>query len=280
MSVLSGRYGTINGIPAVRNWQIGKDGNLSRFVNSATAAGSGRKKGVGQWGGSYASHGGIPAVMPSEFFSFVGYTAPTSGVLGTVGQAYTGSAIVDALGINWNWVGGQVLEHQVSFGGHLALTSVPVNAAVLDATVSDPEAVGLTLIKYSADDGVTWTTLTDLTQASLQFQASNSQYVNSSTYSNTGRVPGPIDWSASIGVEANLLGHGLTQFNDYMWRFYVNATECYELKWGMVKAFSGLQVSPESGQVISHSINIEMSAAVDAALGHIKLPDASTWWPF
>lgn len=277
--VHGGRFGVVNGITQVRNWSINDDGNASRFVNSATKMGAGRRAGVKQWNGSYASHGGIPAVMPSEFFSFLGYTAPDDDTAGGVGQTYEGTAIVDAIGINWNWAGGPVLEHQVGFSGHLGLTPNAADTAITDATVSNPEPICPCKIEYSAD-GNTWTELDNITQASLNIQAANGSYVNSSTDCNTGRVPGPIDWAASIAVEDNLLGSGLTKFTDYWWKFYVTASTFYELKWGIVKSFTGLQINRETQQVISHVINLEMNGSAYAGAGHIKLPDTTTWWPF
>lgn len=277
MAIHGGAKGVVDGVSAVRNWQISDDGQLSRFVNSATALGSGRRKGIQQWNGNYACHGAVPAHFPGEFFTFLGYTAPDDNVSG-VGLTYGGEAVVDAIGINWDWASGNVIEHSLGFSGHLALTATAADTEVLDATVSDPEPVGVTKIAYSAN-GSDFTDLTDLTQASLQIQAANSSYVNSSTASGTGRIAGPIDWTASINIESSVMGHGLTKFNDYVWRFYVTATTYYELKWGQVKGYTGLVINPETGQVISHTINIEMNATKSAALGFIKKPGAVTWWP-
>lgn len=280
--VHGGRFGVVDGITQVRNWQINDDGNLARGVNSASKMGSFRRKGTASWAGSYSAHGAVAAVMPSEMFSFLGYTAPDGGTVGGVGQTYEGAAIVDSLGISWNWAGGNVIEHQIGFSGHLTLTPTAADIAALDATVSDPEVVGVCKITRSVD-GAAWVEIENVTQASLNIQAANAAYINSSTSSNTGRVPGPIDWTASIGVEDNLLGSGLSKFTDYWFRFYVTATTFYELKWGTVKSFSGLQISRETQQVIAHSISIEMNGTKSVAsvltAGHIKLPDASTWWP-
>jgi len=285
MAIHGGRFGTINGIPAVKSWQINDDGNLSRFINSATAMGHGRRKGVSQWAGGYGSHGAKPAVMPAKFFSFAGYTAPDNDTANGDGQVYLGNAIVDSVNITWDWAGGGVLQHQVGFSGDLALTSTPNHAAYLDSTISGPQAVGLCSIQHSID-GSAWVTTANITQAQLNIVAANSAYINSSTASGTGRVPGPIDWTASLAVDGELFGNGVSKNADYWWRFYINATEFYELKWGTVKGFSGLTVDRESQKVVSHSINIEMNATSDIvvpgtpAMGYIKLPDTTTYWPF
>ena len=281
--VHGGRFGVVDGVSQVRNWQINDDGNLARGVNSASKMGSFRRKGTAAWAGGYSAHGAVSGVMPSELFGFLGYTAPDNDTAGGAGQTYAGDAIVDSLGITWNWAGGNVIEHQIGFSGHLGLTAAAADAAVLDATISDPEVIGVCKITRSVD-GSTWVEIENITQASLNIQAANAAYINSSTASNTGRVPGPIDWTASIGVEDNLLGSGLSKFSDYYFRFYVTASTFYELKWGTVKSFSGLQISRETQQVIAHTINIEMNGTKNVSsvltAGHILLPGGATWWPF
>ena len=278
MTVHSGRFGTIDGIPAVRNWQINDDASLSAFANSATRRAQGRRKGVSQWGGSYGAHGAVPIVLPGELFDFLGYTAPDTDVEGTAGITYSGNAIVDSFGVAWDWAGGSVLAHQIGFSGNLALTKTPADAAVLDASVSDPEYPCPTKITYSVD-GITFTELTDLVQASFNIQAQNSAYVNSSTGCNTGRKAGLIDWNLSMTTENNNLGGGLTKFTDYWFRLYITATTYYELKFGMVKSFSGLTIDEESGRIISHTINVEANAVkAGGSVGHILLPDTTLWW--
>lgn len=280
MTVHSGQFSAIDGIAQVRNWQISDDGSLSRGVNSASAMGHFSRKGITQWNGGFACHGALPAVFPSERFTFLGYTSPDNDISGD-GLTYGGSAILDALGINWNWAGGQVIEHSAGFSGHLALTPTPADDEVLDATFTDPEPIGVCKIMKSID-GATFTELTDLVSAQLNISAANQAYINSGTASGTGRVPGPIDWNLSIVVEDALAGHGLTKFTDYAWRLYTTATLYYELKWGMVKSFTGITADRETHRVIQHTINIEMNCvkAAGGAFGHILKPGGATWWPF
>ncbi len=42
--------------------------------------------------------------MPSEYFDFAGYTAPTTGARGATGQRHSAdNAICEEVTINWNW---------------------------------------------------------------------------------------------------------------------------------------------------------------------------------
>lgn len=277
---LSGRYGVVNGLSAIRNWQVNDNGALAKFVNSATAIGAGRRAGVSSWSGSYSNHGGTPPVFPGTLFGFTGFTAPDDQILGHQGAKYVGNALVESVSINWDWTSGNVLENQTSFQGALGLAE-STGYPVADAGVSDPEPVGPCFIEYSADNGSTWTTLQNVTQASLQMQNAVQPVVTSSTNGLTDRRAGPFDWAANITVEDTIMGSGLTKYSAYIWRFHTTATYFYLLKWGRVKEFTGLNVQPESGAIISHNIALEMSATEQIAgtptLGQVRGPGASPY---
>lgn len=276
--VHGGRYGVVNGITGVRNWQINDNGTLSKYVNSATAIGSGRKAGITSWAGGFSGHGGLPPVLPGILFGFEGYTAPDDDILSHQGIKYTGNAMVESAAINWDWASGNVLEYQVGFSGALGLTETAGAYPYADVGVSDPEAIGLCHIDYSVD-GSTWTVLSNVTQASLQLTNAVQPYVNSSTAGGTGRKAGVFDWTASIAIEDTLLGGGLAKFTTYQWRFYTDATHFWFLKWGTVKEFTGLTSSPETGAIISHTIAIEMNAQKAGVLGSVIAPAAmSSYW--
>ena len=275
---LGGRYGVINGITGVRNWQVSQNGAPAVYANSATAIGHGRKAGITSWAGGFSNHGAVPPVLPGILFGFAGFTAPDNGILGGVGYKYTGNAMVDSVAINWDWQGGNVIENQTSFQGALALTTVAGSYPPTDAGVSDPQTSTGTSIQYSAD-GATWVTLANLTQASLQITNGVQPVVNSSTAGGTDRRAGLVDWTANINVQDTLLGSGLTQFTPYQWRFYTDNTLFWLLKWGQVKEFTNLQVSPESGAIIGYTLSLEMCAEVAGVLGSIKAPGAgSSYW--
>lgn len=278
----SGRFGVIGGVSAVENFSINDDTTLARFRNSATGGGMGSRAGVGNWNGTYNGTGAQPYLLPGLFIGFVGYTAPDSDIINTVGQAYTGTIIADTANIVWDWASGAVLKHSVGFSGHLALTVAAAHAAVLDATVSDPEPIGPCKISWSSDNGSTYTQLKNVSQAQLSINAANSSYINSDTAGNTGRLSGPIDWSASITIESNILGGGvLAKGVSYMFKFFTTGTKFYELKWGKVKGFTNF-VTDVNGNIISHSVAIEMSAtelvSSTPTIGHILLPDTTTYW--
>lgn len=275
---LGGRYGVVNGLTGIRNWQLNDDGTLAVFANSATAAGQGRLPGITAWTGGYSNHGALPPVLPGVLFGFQGFTAPDNGILGGVGYKYSGNAMVDSVSINWDWQGGNVIENQTSFQGALSLAYVPGAYPYADVGVSNPEPSTGTRIDYSVD-GTTWTTLNNLTQASLQITNGVQPVVNSSTAGGTDRKAGLTDWSANISIQDTLLGSGLVKSSAYQFRFYTDATHFWLLKWCRVKGFTGLQVDPQSGAIIGYTAALEMCGVLNGVLGSLIAPAAgSSYW--
>lgn len=281
MAIHGGRYGKVNGIDSVADWQINDNGTLAQYRNSGTGAGVGRKAGITSWAGGYNGHGATPTVWPTEIFPFLGLAAPDDDFTSDgAGLTYGGDAIVDSININWDWVSGNIISHSVGFSGHLTLTRTPNDTTEFSSAVSDPESSNGCIFQYSSDDGDTWTTLGAMTNAALSIVAANQSYVNSDTGGKTGRKPGPIDWQMQITCENNIYGNGLVKGQSYWWKCFVDDTHFYSLKWGRVKEFTGINVNPQTGAIISQTISIEMDATLSGALGFIKKPDTSTYWPF
>lgn len=281
MPIHGGRYGKINGIDAVADWQISDNGTLAQYRNSGTGAGMGRKQGTTSWAGSYNGHGATPTVLPTEIFPFLGLAGTDDDFAPSgVGLTYGGDVIVDSININWDWASGNIISHSVGFSGHLGLTRLTADETEFSSAVSNPESSNGCIFQYSSDDGDTWTTFTAMTNAALSIMAANQSYVNSDTAGRTGRKPGPIDWQLQITCESNIYGNGLVKGQSYWWRCFVNSEEFYDLKWGRVKEFTGINVNPQTGSIISQTVAIEMDAALNGALGFIKLPTGGTYWPF
>jgi hypothetical protein len=275
MGVHSGKFGVVNGMSTVRNWNITDELSNPKFTASNTAGGTGRKTGIDAWTGSFGYFGATPTVMPGESFTFKGYCAPDNDTLAGVGTNVTGTALIDSVVISWNWTNGDIISAVANFSGHLGLTENLAAAAIADATTPDAPAACGTKIEYSSD-GVTYTELANLTQATLTISAANQSYVNSGTSCGTGRKPGPIDWSLSITQQeqANILTNG----NNYFLKCWIDGVNFWHLKWGKYKGRSNLSVDMESGAIISHVKNFEMNG-YNTTQGFIKLPAAgANWW--
>lgn len=277
MGVHSGKFGVINGMSTARNWQITDDITNPKYVASNTQGGTGRISGIESWQGSFGYYGAIPPVMPGDIFAFAGYTAPDNDTLAGTGTKATGNAIVDSIAITWNWGNGDIISQVCNFSGHLGLAWADAQAALSDATAPDAPTICGTKIEYS-DDGAAWTELTDCLQATLTLSAANTAYVNSSTSCTTGRKAGIIDWTAAITRQdtKKILSKGDSKY----WRFYTDSNSYFLLKWGKVKGFTNFNVDIETGNIISHVMNLEMNGVNAGVIGSIRVPDAvADWWP-
>ncbi len=277
MGIHSGKFAVVNGKSTVRSWSISDTMALMKFVASNTQGGSGRRKGVKSWSGSYNQYGATPAAMPGEMPTFAGYTAPDSDTVGGDGDIYSGTTIIDSVAVTWNYGGGDILSMVTNFSGHLSLSKT--SDLLADATdPTTPEICGLP-IEYSTDNGATFTALSNLTQAVLTITSANQAFVNSSTNCETGRKPGPIDFTLALTRQESNLDADFAKGDDLIFKMWVDDTNFWFLKWCKVKEFTGLTADTETGAIIQHTVNLEMNGFVDGfGIGLIMLPGNSVYW--
>ena len=284
MGVHSGKFGVVSGQGSVQDWSIVDASSPVPHVSSASQGGRGRLAGVREWTGSFKRLGSTPIVMPGDLVAFVGYTAPVDDVLGSNGVKYSGNALIKQLQATWNWKTGDPIMHSVDFEGDGALT-VAEGAAISDASAA-PDAVSPfpCKIEYGADVAVSPTVWANIVQAVLTLTCDVQEFTNSSTVVAgeqwKGRRAGNIDWNLAVTVEDDVrASRPLISANTQL-RVYTDADSFWQLIWGHVKDYTNLSVSPETGAILSHVVNIEMSGFVGGAAGSVTLPDAgSAWWP-
>jgi len=287
MGVHSGKFGVVNGMSTVRTWSINDSMAPKPYVASNTLFGTGRRRGIETWNGSFGAYGHTPSVFPGEQFEFIGYTAPDNDVTGP-GLRYKGQSLVENVQINWNWGGGDIINSVVNFQGHIGLTIQPAGNELYDLSIPEvPEVVG-TKIEYSTN-GVDFVEWENLLSATLTISCALQEYVNSSSVDTddrvwTGRKSGPIDFTLAI-TEQDVDRSKFEKGDSLVIRAYVNATEYYELKWTQVAEFTGITVDRETGAIIQQTVNLNMDGfdpaalTYNAATGHILLPSGEQWWP-
>jgi hypothetical protein len=278
----SGKFGLVNGIEGVREWQVNDGHAPAVAVASNTAFGTHREQGVHDWSGSFVHYHVDPPVMPGETLAFVGYTAPDNDAGGS-GMRYSGNGVVSQLQVGWAWANGEIITMAYEFGGHLKLTPANGVAPVDSSNFAGVPVAGSAGIDFSTN-GSTWTAIDHIAQAQLTVLSSLVPYVNSGTVVDgqlwTGRKSGPIDWNVVLTVQDTIRSQ-LTKGQEVWLRLYVDATRFWQLSYGIVREFTGIQVNRQTGAIVGYTIPIEMKAcaAADGSLGEIILPDESTWWP-
>lgn len=283
MGVASGKFGTLNDVSTVKNWSITDGHNQTPVVASNTRWGRARRRGVQFWNGNFAFSGKQPPVMPGEFFDFQGFTAPDDDQAGP-GQEYSGQAMCKQITMNWNWASGEIIGGSADFEGHLELTRTLAAPQIFDSSVPDLPEIPGGRPEYSIDDGANWLPWTNISTMVLTLSCDVQSYVNSGTIIDgeiwTGQSAGPIDWNFAI-TEQDTARNKVTKGNQIMLRLYVTSVLFWEFKYGRVKDFTGITVNIDTGAIIQQTVNVEMDGVNedDGTIGHIILPDTTTWWP-
>ena len=274
MSVHSGKFGAINGEASIRDWSISDVSVLPANVVSGSKFGRVRNPGVRSWSGNYNQLLAEPSILPGEVGTGKFFTAPTNDVDGAAGFTYNGAFLVTAAAIAWDWTAGAHLSSALTFIGDGPLTIV--SEIVTDASIPAPLEVCGTKIEYSAA-GAVWTELANIAQATLNLSCDAQSYVNSSTGCWTGQKAGPLDWNASITLQDNIRTGPVIGTN-YQWKFWVDDTYFWLLKWGIVKDYSGITVNVETGAIITQTLNLEMNGVVGGVVGIVTSPSDVDWF--
>ena len=278
MATSSGIKAAINNISSLMNWSVSHTDSQTSYVNSATNNGTQNIDGPQDWTGSINATGAVPSLFPGETFSFSGQI---SAIDTTDGNKLEGNVLIDQLVVNWNWATVEAINHTYNFGGHVGLDYLDDDGDINDTTTDDNSSICGTKIQYSTD-GTTWTTIPSLVTATLTITAANSTYVNSSTHVSgtcwTGRKQGPINWTLSMVQEddrAPGTGDNPAFKTAYWIRAYTNATQYWQLKFGKVSGYTGVNANRD-GTIVNRTIGMNMMAASGGTAGGITLPGAGS----
>jgi hypothetical protein len=277
--VHSGRFCMVDGQTGVMNWTVNETSTPAATRDSATALMMARFPGIKDWNGTFAANGTPPLTLfPSEEFSFFGFTAPTSDIVGSNGDIVSGSALCDSLGITWNFESADILSYVSSFSGNGPLVRA-ASAHYEDS--SSPQysaAVGLLLQILGGDDPVV---IPNVKTINLTLSAENPSYVDSSTAGWTGRKAGVLD--ATLDIEFNatdLTPLGSPVIGDSLqFQFYVNDTDSWSFAWWILKDVTNLTCD-RNGAIIGYTANFEFNGFdADGNIGYVLRPtDTMAWW--
>ena len=202
--------------------------------------------------------------MPSEYFDFEGFTAPTTGARGALGITHAATnAICEEVTINWNWATCELLNWSMRFAAGEPIVIAHSTDTTVDAVVPDPPVICGTKVTLTSNDTV-WP---NIVSASLTITANNPTYVNSTNQCITGRRPGIIDWNAAIveqatGPSATLSASaclGTEVGGDTVLRLWVDASTYWDLWWAHLTSISDLRVDMDTGAIIEQTNNFAMN---------------------
>lgn len=283
MAEHTGRYGEIDGIPAVRSWNLTEGYTLNTQVASNTKHGTNRTRGVYDWTGSFTAYGHTPTHMPGDVVAAQLYKSPDATGDVDNGDVAAGDIYIERVAITWDFATNQVISYTCDFGGDGDLTwqtdSQPNDTSAFD---EDTPCAG----KWALWDGVsTETIIAHIAQAVLTIERPAVTAVNSGTTAGAGkcttnRHPGAaVDWNLALSMEEGNIISALNPGSVVWLRGYVDATAYWDLKWGICGERSGITVDRETGAVISFSQTISMKGSNAGVIGLINKPGAVSWWP-
>jgi len=293
MGYHSGKFGVINNVPAMISWSIEDDSDTKEAVNSQTYSMPMQLPGVNHWSGSIEQNGANPVagLMPGAIFAFQGYTAPDNDTASGTGSIYSGNIMVERMTLALNWETGDVEKISYEFQGALGLTFATGQAALTDVTTPNyygtkqlptPQvAVANAAGSWIPGSFVAWP---NVSQLSISISNEVQSVVNSSTGGNTDKKAGP--WKMEVtATEQEILRALFEKDNILHLKVFTkpDSSQFWDIKWLHVKNFTGIQISRESGAIITRNVSLPFQAYDNEAtpiLGAITLPGAgSDWWP-
>lgn len=290
--LLTGKQGRVHidsGVAAnTGEWTIVPETDIHEKRTSATATGPVRVPGVEKWSGSYAGHGGLPAVLPGDAFVFHGIASGTD--VADLAKTATGAARCHEAVITVNYETGEPIGHMVSFQSNGALT-YPATATKAYDTAEDASAFvipnGSTMPVKSDDlvDVIDWSTpgiFPDVRTVTITLSAANPERITSSTAGVAKHDAGNFD----VKVSMNVFEADPTEFmaigDTLAYQFYVTASTFWDIRFLTVESMSDFTVDPASPDLIgvTYELGYSAVATVIAAdtVGNVIKPGGGNWF--
>lgn len=284
MAVIAGVDGRVidnsTVIGLIRTWGISSSADIQKLVHSASKKGSARTAGNTDWTGKYTAYGHTPVKLPGDSFTFKGVVKGT----GSNNVEAQGTAIIDAVEIEWDIEGGKPISHVVEFGGNGALTFVNNGTAALDAVIAAPVAsIGTKLELWTvAASPAKDVEITDVRTMKLRIERPSLAYASSATSGGKRRVSG--NWDANLTATV--------YWDDWSTlpavnavrevRAFVDGSTYWQMKWGILREQSGLDVDVEAPGLVGCTLTWDMQAITTVAatptLGQIAKPGGAAVW--
>jgi hypothetical protein len=288
---VSGLWGVINAQKGISRWNLTKSIQNGSYVASNTKQATVRMRGIEDANGGWTSQSVIPLAMPGQRFAFQGDAGVNVAIPGQH-WIYSGNVILAQLQVAWDWTMNKPITYTYTWAADgpitqtsaapLADASEEVGKSSFDNFIYVGDSLG------SGSSGGAGTKLCART-ATLTITSKLVQNADSCTEGTYQRLAGPLDWALALNFAGNDLA-GFWQNGDSLGDIIALRADVdsvsnshWFLKWGRVGDLSNLQVNVESGEIISATANVAMSAYDDDdVLGQITKPSASgtdLWWP-
>ena len=312
----SGQYGAAwnagISIGTLTNWNVSATADTKSFTASNTQGGTGRRTGNLDWSGSVKQLLAWPldeSMMPAgSMWDFVGYFAPTTGVVGTAGPGVGGPVFTESVVLAIDWTASSIIEWTTNFSGNGELlwldagdTSFPVPPVdnTFPVAISSKDTSLEIAVYNPVTSSIVWTPFcTD--KCTITFKANLYPFSDSCTGGFVHKVTGTKDWTAVVTMNDPNMNHLVStgvdlRQNEFVglrvvFAAYLGGIPPIELLWGLTKDFSNINVDIATGAMISYDVQIDMSAdggpntgitnsSCRFPSGPVGLGTPFQWWP-
>lgn len=281
MGVISGIGGLLNGVSLFQQFSVTSTADLKELMHAGTAIGGKRRiPGVLDWNGTYNSYGAIPDYWPGDTVAFLG---SIDGSVGLSGQCMiTQQAITFPISTN------DPISHVGTFRGDGPLTrGAAVVAEPAAPAPPTPEGLCPELSPINLD-APAWAQEENTYNVVITLTIEEKEYVDCSTNGVMNVLEG--GWDASMTYDRYVDDFALLP--DEGEAYYVRqpidnpATQWYEFQWMRVADLSNMQVNRETGDLVSGTVNLLMSALETVGettptetTGQVITPGPVVWRP-
>lgn len=268
-TVISGRFGSVNGISQIQNWSLDWTTTDNAHANSFTVGGKQRDEGVNDWQGTFNSEGAIGA-LDFNNFSFSGRTG--AAARNGTGTTYSGDAVITGLTLSGDITSGGRVLSAFTYAGNGILTKAA--GASSDSTTPSILLAKQCTVTWN-DEPVNWQ------QFSFAITNEAQTYVGSDTVISgvcwTKRYPGLMDWTGNLTIKATEpIGTNGTVAS---LKITCGSQDLLEFEYARLISTTGITADPSSGALVGYTVNYGMCAHDDSGtLGSIKL-FGNTIWP-
>lgn len=215
----------INGVNNARELVLWETGDDITVVHSASDGAFIEMSGTEDWEGYYSAYGAVSAN---------GYPNDALSLAFNINQAVdvggSGTAIIEAVRIDWDFVKNWPLMHTVKFAGNGAFTWGA-------QTTSDTSTVALLPsrdgdIKVATPAGSpSFASVDRVVRAQLTVFSDTTRYADSSTSTGYKRAAGVLGWNVLLDVHADDPSAQETLNGDKHVRMYADATNYWDIQW-------------------------------------------------
>ena len=235
----------IDGVGCVRELVIGETADDITIACSSSDGAFLELEGTEDWEGEYSAYGGYsPNGYPNDALSLA------FNINQAVDKGGSGTAIIEAVRVNWDFVTNYPITNTVKFAGDGAFTWGAQTTS--DATTPSPLPSRDGKIEIATPaTSPSFSTLGHVLGASLVVFSDTFRFADSSTTGGYEREPGILGWRVELEVHADDPSAQEALNGDKHVRMYIDSTHYWDIKWVKWKKIGDLRVSIQGHEYVT-----------------------------